>query len=67
VDGESGVLFQSEDPYALANAVLSLVQNDEKRKAIASAGKKRVEAHFSYTNYQQKITELYKAVTGSKQ
>jgi len=64
VDGESGILFESENPIALANAVIDLKEDDVKREALAIAGKKRVEEHFSYTVYQQKITELYEIVTG---
>lgn len=66
VDGVSGILFERENPEALANAIVALMQDDTKREALTLAGKKRVEEHFSYTVYRQKITELYEVVTGSK-
>ncbi len=64
-DGKSGLLFESEDSDALAETVVELIENDEKREAFAIAGRKRVEEHFSYTLYQNKITELYEAVAES--
>ncbi len=66
VDGKSGVLFASENLDALANAVVGLMEDTEKREVLSVAGKKRVEEHFSYTVYQKNITELYEAVTGSR-
>ncbi len=66
VDGSSGVMFESEDSDALSKAIVDLIENDVKRNSLAEAGKKRVEEHFSYTIYQQKISELYEAVIGRK-
>ena len=65
-EGESGILFESENPEALANVIIDLIKDDAKREVLTKAGKKRVEEHFSYTLYQKKITELYEAVTGSR-
>jgi glycosyltransferase involved in cell wall biosynthesis len=66
VDGSSGVLFESEDSDALSKTIVDLIEDDLKRDTLAKAGKKRVEEHFSYTIYQQKISELYEAVIGRK-
>jgi L-malate glycosyltransferase len=66
VDGSSGILFESEDSDALSKAIVDLIENDVKRNSLAEAGKKRVEEHFSYTIYQQKISELYEAMIGRK-
>src|SRR5205809_3852538 len=47
VDGETGLLVPPRDPAALAGAILRLAGDPTLAQAIARAGRKRVDAHFS--------------------
>ena len=64
-DGETGLLFESENSDALAKAVCDLLEDDEKRCRFADAGLKRVQERFSYNHYRKKITQLYESVLES--
>jgi glycosyltransferase involved in cell wall biosynthesis len=47
VDGETGLLVPPREPAALAAAVLQLLGDPTAAQAMAGAGRKRVESHFS--------------------
>ncbi len=47
VDGETGLLVPPRNPEALAQAILRMIENPTRAKAMARAGRKRVEAQFS--------------------
>jgi glycosyltransferase involved in cell wall biosynthesis len=46
-DGETGRLVPPRNPAALAEAIVGTLTNATAAQAMARAGRKRVEAHFS--------------------
>lgn len=64
-DGETGLLFESENSDALAKAVCVLLDDAGKRCRFADAGLTRVQERFSYNHYRKKITQLYDLVLES--
>jgi len=58
-DGETGLLVPPRNPDALAQAILRMVENPTRAKAMARAGRKRVEAAFSTAVKVQRTEALY--------
>jgi glycosyltransferase involved in cell wall biosynthesis len=66
-DGVSGILVQSENSSAFANAIITFLQDSSKRQQIGENGYNRVKATFAYNIYQKTITDIYKTLLeGSK-
>lgn len=59
LDGVTGILVPPRDSKAAANAILKLLNDDELRLRMGSAGRKRVEEHFSLEQWVNKTIELY--------
>ncbi|MFQ6057990.1 MAG: glycosyltransferase family 4 protein [Anaerolineae bacterium] len=59
---ETGVLVPPGDEVALAEAVLALLADPESRRAIGSAGRQRVKAHFDVTHLTRKIEAVYEGL-----
>lgn len=59
VDGETGVLVPPRNPEALGQAILRMLENPARAKAMARAGRKRVEAQFSLTAKLDRTEALY--------
>ena len=65
-DGESGALFTSEDAHDLSNTIIDLLQNDEKRGAIAEAGLRRSQ-DFDWSTVASDIVDVYEmAMVGNE-
>ena len=76
VDGETGLLvpfesaggtsFEPRDPEAfergLADAIMVLMRDAERREAMATAGRRRAVEHFSWASIAQQTVELYRSV-----
>lgn len=58
-DGITGILVPPGDAKALACAILSLLQNNEKVRRMGIAGRKRVEEEFSLESHTCQIQNLY--------
>ena len=58
-DGETGLLVPPRNPEALAQAILRMLENPPRAKAMARAGRKRVEAQFSLTAKLDHTEALY--------
>jgi len=59
-DGETGLLVPPRNPDALAQAMLRVVENPARARAMARAGRKRVEAHFSTAVKVERTEALYR-------
>jgi glycosyltransferase involved in cell wall biosynthesis len=59
LEGETGLLVPPRNPDALAQAILRMLENPTRAKAMARAGRKRVEAHFSLARKIQRTEALY--------
>jgi len=58
--GETGLLVPPRDPPALADAVLRTLADPIAAQAMARAGRKRVEAHFSLRAKLDATEALYR-------
>lgn len=59
VDGETGFLVEPGDPEALARAINTLLWNPDLARSFGKAGRRRVEAHFSWDSIARQTKELY--------
>jgi glycosyltransferase involved in cell wall biosynthesis len=59
-DGETGLLVPPRNPEALAQAMLRMVENPTRAKAMARAGRKVVEARFSTAIKLERTLALYR-------
>jgi glycosyltransferase involved in cell wall biosynthesis len=69
VDGETGLLVPFGDPHALAEAILDLLEDPGRSRAMGAAGRRHVEKLFSATimahRYEQLYEELIRKTTNS--
>ena len=65
-DGETGLLVPPRNPDALAQAILRVMENPSRAKAMARAGRKRVEAAFSTTAKVEHTEALYRRLLTEK-
>ena len=63
-DGETGLLIEPGSTGELADAILYLIQNEQKGKEIAERGYERVKAEFSSKIMAQRYVEVYNEVLG---
>jgi glycosyltransferase involved in cell wall biosynthesis len=66
LEGETGLLVPPRNPDALAQAILRMLENPTRAKAMARAGRKRVEAHFSMTQKIQRTEALYERLWAAR-
>jgi glycosyltransferase involved in cell wall biosynthesis len=66
VDGETGLLVPPRDPEALGAAVLRLLEDPTAAQAMARAGRKRVEAHFSLRAKLDATEALYRGLVAAQ-
>jgi sugar transferase (PEP-CTERM/EpsH1 system associated) len=59
VDGTTGRLVATSDPDALANAILTLLQDPDLRRRMGAAGQARVRKHFSVERMVKDMDQLY--------
>ncbi len=59
VDGETGLLAPPGDPPALADALLQLWRDPNRRRVLGSAGRKRVENYFDVRKMVVAYEQLY--------
>lgn len=62
VDKETGLLVEKENPEALANALIDLLDTPEKAEQMGSMARKRAQNVFSLNRYVKSILEIYKKV-----
>jgi len=66
LDGETGLLVPPRNPDALAQAILRIVENPTRARAMARAGRKRVEALFSLTAKVERTEALYRRLLAAQ-
>ena len=66
VEGETGLLVPPRNPDALAQAILRVLENPTRAKAMARAGRKRVEALFSMAQKVQRTEALYRRLLAAR-
>lgn len=62
-DGKTGLLTEPGDSDALAGAILRLLDNDNLRKTMGQAGRKRVMKFFSWDRITEDLLVLYKSIS----
>jgi len=62
VDGETGYLVPSDDHEALAERIVELLRDEDLRRRMGEAGRRRVEEHFSIPRMIADITRVYEDV-----
>jgi len=60
--GDGGVVVPRDDPAALAQGVLQLLEQPELRRDMSRRARSRVEAHFSWARVAQATVETYQEV-----
>jgi hypothetical protein len=60
--GESGLLVKPQSPDELAEAIIALLKDPERRRALGEAGRKRVESRFTVERMARQVGDLYEDV-----
>ena len=60
VDGETGILVPPAKPDALAGALARLLNDPETRRRMGQAGRRRVEAQFSWASVAERTERVYR-------
>ncbi len=60
VAGDAAVMVPPENPTALANAILDLLNDPKRAEALGQAGYKRVMEQFTWKNAAEKTVEAYR-------
>jgi glycosyltransferase involved in cell wall biosynthesis len=64
VDGETGLLVPPDEPAALAEAIASVLGDDERRQAMGRAGRELARRAFSVEVMARGYEQLYADITG---
>lgn len=62
VDGHNLALVQPNNPALLAEVILSLMCDENRRRSIGTAGKATIQAHFSWDSVCAKTLDAYESV-----
>jgi glycosyltransferase involved in cell wall biosynthesis len=62
INEKTGIIVQPNDSKALADAIISLVNDEKKRKELALSGRKRAIEMFSIKDHVKKVEEIYEEV-----
>lgn len=65
VDGETGYLVPLDDDQALAQRILELLRDEQLRKRMGEAGRRRVETAFSREVMVQNTIQLYRRIVSA--
>ncbi len=64
VVGDAGIQVPVKDSAAIARAVAVLLDDDDKRERLATAGRNRIEAMFCWTRAASQMVDYYQQVLG---
>jgi glycosyltransferase involved in cell wall biosynthesis len=62
-DGRTGLIVNSNDPAALAAAIIRVLEDDTARAAMGEAGRRRARASFSWQHVADKLLGFYEQLT----
>jgi glycosyltransferase involved in cell wall biosynthesis len=65
LEGGAGLLVPQRDAMAVADAIESLMSDPERRRELASAGRRRVEAQFAIERVVPRLVERFEECSGS--
>lgn len=65
-DDESGLLVSPGSPDELADAIVALLLDEERRCRIGEAGRRRVEAEFSVERMAERAVAFYNQAIGGR-
>jgi phosphatidyl-myo-inositol dimannoside synthase len=63
-DGKSGVLVAHADRHALAQAVIGLLGDSQRRRAMGEAGRARFEEHFTFLKFRERVDAVMRRAFG---
>ena len=63
-DGTGGLLVPSRDPVRMATAIVSLAQDPRRRRALAAAARRRLEASFTIDRMVDDYARSYRSLAG---
>jgi len=61
-DGDSGIIVPPADPAAIASAVERLLEDENLRRQMGEAGRKRIEQNFTWEQAARETLEVYREV-----
>jgi glycosyltransferase involved in cell wall biosynthesis len=64
--GENGLLFDSNDPHSIAEAIIHAIENKNLREKAAGLNRDIIAARAEYKTNMQRAEEFYKAVIGKR-
>jgi glycosyltransferase involved in cell wall biosynthesis len=65
--GKSGLLVPKQDPEALAQAIIQILSDPEKAKAMGRRGRELVETKYNWQTIVKQVEGVYKEVLAKKQ
>jgi glycosyltransferase involved in cell wall biosynthesis len=63
-DGQTGLLVQSRNPGALADAIGRLIDDPMLRQSLGKAGREYVARHYDWSQNAAQMTSIYERLTG---
>jgi glycosyltransferase involved in cell wall biosynthesis len=64
-DGKSGILVPPKDPRALAEAIINLLKDEDKRRRFSADGKQRIIEKFTASQMVDKVEQVYLSLLNS--
>jgi len=62
-DGRTGLLVGPQDPHAMAQALITLLEDDGRRAAMSRAAAEHVRTHFSNRTMHQRYLDIYRRLS----
>lgn len=62
IDGQNGVLVPRDDPKAMAQAISSFLENDDRRRAASEAARTEIEQRFSQSQLADEFVSAFEAL-----
>jgi glycosyltransferase involved in cell wall biosynthesis len=65
IDGKTGLLVEKQNPKAITEAIIYLIENPEKRKEMGLAGRKRFEKNYTLDKNINNLIKVFEEVSKS--